>query len=124
MSDTSNRDANRFIIRMPEGLRDRIKAVAEQNNRSMNAEIVGTLQSYYPERMTLPDLRDYLRDLTSSYVDSPSGEILEEIISMVELVSEKLPQQDNSVWRAMNQDPETEDLEREQQARIARKNRD
>lgn len=39
----------RFIVRLPDGMRDRIKAAADANNRSMNAEIVATLQDAYPE---------------------------------------------------------------------------
>ncbi|WP_058097231.1 Arc family DNA-binding protein [Paracoccus sp. MKU1] len=31
---------DRFIIRLPDGMRDRIKVLASQNERSMNAEIV------------------------------------------------------------------------------------
>ncbi|QRZ15401.1 Arc family DNA-binding protein [Paracoccus methylovorus] len=30
----------RYIVRMPDGMRDRIKAMAGENERSMNAEIV------------------------------------------------------------------------------------
>ncbi|MDO5643445.1 MAG: Arc family DNA-binding protein [Paracoccus sp. (in: a-proteobacteria)] len=40
--------ADRFQVRMPAGMRDRIKAAAEANNRSMNAEIVATLEEKYP----------------------------------------------------------------------------
>ncbi len=35
---------------MPDGLRDRIKAAAERNGRSMNTEIISTLELMYPER--------------------------------------------------------------------------
>ncbi len=38
---------DRFIVRMPDGMRDRIKAAAEASGRSMNAEIVQALQAYY-----------------------------------------------------------------------------
>lgn len=31
-------------------MRDRIKAASERNNRSMNAEIIATLEMMYPER--------------------------------------------------------------------------
>jgi hypothetical protein len=41
--------AERFQVRLPLGMRDRIKAAAEANNRSMNAEIVATLEEKYPE---------------------------------------------------------------------------
>ncbi|RVJ69767.1 Arc family DNA-binding protein [Sinorhizobium meliloti] len=50
MTAISTRDQNKFIVRLPEGMRDRIKAAAERNNRSMNAEIVATLEMMYPDR--------------------------------------------------------------------------
>lgn len=40
---------DKFMLRLPDGMRDRIKTVAEANNRSMNAEIVATLEEKYPE---------------------------------------------------------------------------
>jgi len=39
---------DKVIVRLPDGMRDRIKAAAERNNRSMNAEIVATLEEKYP----------------------------------------------------------------------------
>ena len=36
------------MLRLPDGMRDRIKAAADANNRSMNAEIVATLEQKYP----------------------------------------------------------------------------
>ncbi|MBK0326294.1 Arc family DNA-binding protein [Rhodobacteraceae bacterium F11138] len=48
MSDTSRRKQDQFIVRLPDGMRDRIKLAAEGNNRSMNAEIVATLERAYP----------------------------------------------------------------------------
>ncbi|GJD58352.1 Arc family DNA-binding protein [Methylobacterium dankookense] len=36
--------AERFQLRMPTGLRDRVKAEAETNKRSMNAEIIARLE--------------------------------------------------------------------------------
>ncbi|SOC11227.1 Arc-like DNA binding dprotein [Rhodobacter sp. JA431] len=49
MAIPTNRDSDKFVIRLPEGMRDRIKAAADQNNRSMNAEIVATLGEAYPD---------------------------------------------------------------------------
>lgn len=37
----------RFIIRLPEGMRDRIAESAKANNRSMNAEIVARIQNSF-----------------------------------------------------------------------------
>lgn len=45
---TVGRGAEQFTVRLPDGLRDRIKTAAEVNNRSMNAEIVFTLEEAYP----------------------------------------------------------------------------
>ena len=42
MSFPSN-EADRFQVRLPDGLRDRIKDDAAANNRSMNSEIVARL---------------------------------------------------------------------------------
>ncbi|NPD15775.1 Arc family DNA-binding protein [Xinfangfangia sp. D13-10-4-6] len=51
----------RFIVRFPDGMRDRIKAAAEANNRSMNAEIVATLEEKYPSEP--PDLGTIFHEL-------------------------------------------------------------
>lgn len=37
-------DSDKYIVRFPDGMRDRIAAVAKANNRSMNAEIVKCLE--------------------------------------------------------------------------------
>ncbi len=49
MAESENRTlSDKFMLRLPDGMRDRIKAAAEGNNRSMNAEIVATLEEKYP----------------------------------------------------------------------------
>lgn len=48
MSVPTNRESDKFMLRLPDGLRDRIKAKADENNRSMNAEIVQLLEREYP----------------------------------------------------------------------------
>ncbi|AWB48876.1 hypothetical protein HYN69_10515 [Gemmobacter aquarius] len=40
---------DQFNLRLPGGLRERIKKAAEDEGRSMNAEIVATLLEKYPE---------------------------------------------------------------------------
>ncbi|PTQ72733.1 Arc family DNA-binding protein [Celeribacter persicus] len=54
MSAKAGRGSDQFVVRLPDGMRDRIKAAAETNNRSMNAEIVATLEKEYPA--TPPDI--------------------------------------------------------------------
>lgn len=38
------RDWDKFMVRMPPGLRDQIKELAKENGRSMNSEIVQRLK--------------------------------------------------------------------------------
>ncbi len=39
--------ADRYIVRFPEGMRDRLKQAAADNNRSMNAEIIARLEQSF-----------------------------------------------------------------------------
>lgn len=49
MSKAPSRTQDQFIVRLPEGMRDRIKTAADKNGRSMNAEIVHVLEHAFPE---------------------------------------------------------------------------
>lgn len=49
MANRKAQDQDKYILRLPDGMRDRIRAAAESNGRSMNAEIVQTLEDKYPE---------------------------------------------------------------------------
>jgi hypothetical protein len=43
---------DKYILRLPDGMRDRIRTAADDNNRSMNAEIVARLgKSFVDERV-------------------------------------------------------------------------
>ena len=43
------------MLRLPDGMRDLIKAAAEENNRSMNAEIVARLEMSFSDGTTSDD---------------------------------------------------------------------
>lgn len=45
--DRKPQTADKYILRFPDGMRDRIAEAAKSNNRSMNAEIVGRLLSSF-----------------------------------------------------------------------------
>ena len=45
----AGRGADQYMVRFPEGLRERIKEAAEANGRSMNSEIVSALEDAYPD---------------------------------------------------------------------------
>jgi plasmid stability protein len=48
---------DKFILRLPDGMRERIKQAAARNKRSMNTEVVATLEANYPPE---PDVFDVL----------------------------------------------------------------
>ena len=39
--------ADKFLVRMPDGMRDKLKAAAKASNRTMNAEIVARLEQTF-----------------------------------------------------------------------------
>jgi len=51
MTERKPQDQDKFIVRLPDGMRERIKTAAEKNNRSMNAEIVAALSDRFPEEL-------------------------------------------------------------------------
>lgn len=55
MSDRKPQTQDKFILRLPDGMRDRIKAAAEANNRSMNSEILALLEEKFPVRNVIGD---------------------------------------------------------------------
>lgn len=59
MSDpTTSRESPKFLLRLPDGMRDRIAAEARVNGRSMNAEIVARLNSSFNDQdANLPSAR-------------------------------------------------------------------
>jgi hypothetical protein len=44
VQDTPSRDQDKFMLRLPDGLRERVAKAAKSNNRSMNSEIVTLLE--------------------------------------------------------------------------------
>jgi hypothetical protein len=48
MSKKPVQPQDKYVLRMPEGMRDRIKRAADLNNRSMNAEIISVLEERFP----------------------------------------------------------------------------
>lgn len=57
---TKVRDYDQFIVRLPEGMRNRIKAKAERAGMSMNEAIVWCLEKHFPEPKTLEEKIDEL----------------------------------------------------------------
>jgi hypothetical protein len=46
MSEAPAKKQDQFIVRLPDGMRNKVKESAELNNRSMNAEIIAGLEDW------------------------------------------------------------------------------
>lgn len=83
-----SKQLDQFVVRLPDGMRERIKQSAEKNNRSMNAEIVATLEEKYPRPSTDELVHEFISSLgellsvydraTASEEDIAKLKILEE----------------------------------------------
>jgi hypothetical protein len=58
--ESPSRFLDKIIIRVPNGMRDRIKRVADLNNRSVNAELLVLLDRTYPAETAIDE---YLQDI-------------------------------------------------------------
>lgn len=112
-------DVDRLMVRFPPGMRDRLKAAAEANKRSMNAEIVARLE------YTLSDRDDYLAGF-KGYIDEHMNSMKEAVmkgLSIVEqdrrdrIARDRIIQESLAVLRSP---PPSNDEEREDQNRKLR----
>lgn len=67
---------DQFQLRLPPGLRDRIKTYAEGHGRSMNTEIVRVLEREFPEPWGLESRVTQLLGLTQILGDASADEIV------------------------------------------------
>lgn len=56
MPASTSRDSDKFMLRLPDGMRKRIERSAKSHGRSMNSEIVATLEEHYPSDVNLDEL--------------------------------------------------------------------
>ena len=75
----ATRRSNPNQLRLPDGLRERIKTYAERHGRSMNAEIVRILEREFPEPWRIEDRVNELVDLAKIYRDSGDAQNLERL---------------------------------------------
>lgn len=58
-----SKQLDQFVLRLPQGMRDRIKILADSNGRSMNAEIVARLEKSIESDSALLHALDMITDL-------------------------------------------------------------
>ncbi|KIP97022.1 MULTISPECIES: Arc family DNA-binding protein [Pseudomonas] len=64
MSRMDSRTADKFVVRLPDGLRDKIFAVAGDNQRSMNGEIVYRLEQSLRDDQVIATQAELIKLLT------------------------------------------------------------
>lgn len=57
------RDSDKFMLRLPDGMRDRIAATAKKNKRSMNAEIISMLEIAFVTDEEMERSREFYESL-------------------------------------------------------------
>lgn len=88
---------DKYVLRLPDGLRDRIKARAAAHSRSMNAEIVRVLEREYPAPWSMDErVADLLRMMTVLKGGASTDERIVELVSEIEetivgIVSRRVP---------------------------------
>lgn len=107
---------DQFVLRFPDGLRDRIKGYAERHGRSMNAEIIRVLEREYPEPWSIDgrvaDLVEMLGILkggaTDERIDRLTREIEETVLGImtgrVRGVDERALRNINWLWTRYQED--------------------
>ena len=65
-------------------MRDRIKQEADVNGRSMNAEIVNALETFYPDTDSFDAILERIEDLKTDLPDDPSPYTREQISAVLD----------------------------------------
>lgn len=82
MVKRSNPD--QFQLRLPPGLRERIKAYADRHGRSMNTEIVRVLENEFPEPWTVENRIEELLGLLEVMKGGTSNEAVRKFVDEVD----------------------------------------
>jgi hypothetical protein len=62
---TAGRGSDKFILRLPPGMRTRLALLAAEKGRSMNAEVIAALEKHFEDDDTLAKLWNKVEDLES-----------------------------------------------------------
>ncbi|WP_085034095.1 Arc family DNA-binding protein [Ensifer aridi] len=83
-------NSDQFQLRLPPGLRDRIKAYAERHGRSTNAEIIRVLEREFPPPATLEERVEDILDLLVTLRSGTIGAKHEDVEKLSDMLEETL----------------------------------
>lgn len=63
----------KFVIRLPKGLRNKIKHLSEQNRRSMNSEIIMVLEKHIQNNLSDSE-QDIVREFAANLTETAGGQ--------------------------------------------------
>src|SRR5205814_471998 len=66
---TAGRGSDKFILRLPEGMRVRLALLAKGNGRSMNAEVIAALEKHFENDDAIAELWNKVEKLESKVRD-------------------------------------------------------
>ncbi|ANL48674.1 hypothetical protein AMC87_CH04053 [Rhizobium phaseoli] len=81
---------DKYVIRFPEGMRDRIKKAAERSGRSMNAEIVAALETFYPPEPSIYEVLERVHSAIELAKNAQLTPYRKELIEALDQFSEQV----------------------------------
>lgn len=87
----TRRDSDKFVLRMPDGMRETIAELARASGRSMNAEIVYRLQKTFDDEVAPTDSasRQYQRKQKYALQSDMPDEAMQELMARIQEVWDK-----------------------------------
>lgn len=87
MSEESpSRFLDKIIIRVPDGMRDRIKRVADANGRSVNAELMVLLERAYPPETKLDGYVQEIATIANSAPAEKRSDVWREVFKKLDVL--------------------------------------
>jgi len=80
----AGRGADQYMLRFPDGLRDRIKAYAERRGTSINSEIVRVLEREFPQQWSVDDRLEELARMLEVLSAGTSDPRIEDFVTKFE----------------------------------------
>lgn len=80
----TGRESDKFMLRLPDGMRERIAKVAKANNRSMNAEIVYVLEAHFPPDPDPDIVLDHIELLLATIKRSNLGTDRAHLVNLID----------------------------------------
>jgi len=88
--------ADKFMLRLPDGMRGRISEAAKANNRSMNSEIVATLEEKYP-KISSAEFLSIIEASEKLFKENKEKEALELLAILIEPPSSTIEEIDDKL---------------------------